>query len=35
MKNGTASALFELFQPLQEACNSSPEPYNKLISALG
>ena len=32
MKNGTASALFELFQPLQEACNSSPEPYNKLIS---
>jgi len=35
MKNGTASALFELFQPLQVACNSSPEPYNKLISALG
>jgi len=34
MKNGTASALFELFQPLQDACNSSPGYYNKLISVL-
>jgi tyrosyl-tRNA synthetase len=34
LKNGTASALFELFQPLQEACTSRPEPYNKLISSL-
>ena len=34
LKNGTASALHELFQPFQKACDSDPEPYNKLTSAL-
>jgi tyrosyl-tRNA synthetase len=34
LKNGTASALYELFQPFQKACDSDPEPYNKLTSAL-
>ena len=34
LKNATASALHELFQPFQKACDSDPEPYNKLTSAL-
>ena len=34
LKNGTASALHELFQPFRKACDSNPEPYNKLTSAL-
>ncbi|MED6305509.1 MAG: hypothetical protein VX898_01085, partial [Candidatus Thermoplasmatota archaeon] len=34
LKNGTASALYELFQPFQKACDSNPEHYAKLVSAL-
>ena len=34
LKNGTASALHELFQPFQKACDSNPEHYTKLVSAL-
>mgnify|MGYP001159920497 FL=1 len=35
LKNGTASALHELFQPFRKACDSNPEHYTKLTSALG
>ena len=35
LKNGTASALYELFQPFRKACDSNPEHYTKLTSALG
>ena len=34
LKNGTATALHELFQPFRKACDSDPKPYNKLTSAL-
>ena len=34
LKNGTASALYELVIPLQETCKSNPEPYEALKSAL-
>jgi len=35
LKNGTASALYEVVLPMQEACSANPGPYNDLNSALG
>ena len=34
LKNGTASALFALIEPMQEACNKNSEFYGALLSAM-
>ena len=34
LKNGTASALFALIEPMQEACNKNSEFYDALLSAM-
>ncbi len=34
LKNGTAAALFQLLEPLQNACSSQPKNYNTLVSAI-
>ena len=34
LKNGTASALFELVKPLQDACESISQHYDALLSAI-
>ena len=34
LKNGTASALYELCKPFREACDLDSRQYNKLKSAL-
>ncbi len=34
LKNGTASALFQLIEPMQEACLSKPNNYDTLVSAI-
>ena len=34
LKNGTASALFQLIKPMQDTCLSEPDSYNKLLSAI-
>ena len=34
LKNGTASALFNLIKPLQDACSSQPNNYDTLVSAI-
>ena len=35
LKNGTASALYDMVLPLQEACEANPGPYGILSSVLG
>ena len=35
LKNGTASALYEVVLPMQDACSANPKPYDDLNSALG
>tara|TARA_B100001750_G_scaffold97715_1_gene77284 strand:+ start:3143 stop:4165 length:1023 start_codon:yes stop_codon:yes gene_type:complete len=34
LKNGTASALYNFFEPFRVACEQNPEPYSKLLEAL-
>ena len=34
LKNGTASALYEVVLPMQDACSTNPKPYDDLNSAL-
>jgi len=34
LKNGTASALFEVIKPLQDACEGISQHYNALLSAI-
>ena len=34
LKNGTASALFNLVKPMQEACHDNSEYYDTLVSAI-
>ena len=34
LKNGTATALYNFFEPLRDACEKNPEPYSKLLGCL-
>ena len=34
LKNGTASALFQIVKPMQDACLSQPKNYDTLVSAI-
>ena len=34
LKNGTASALYQIIKPMQESCESNPKNYTSLLSAI-